>query len=149
DIVKPEELVGESCLTGPPHYLGSAKIISAESLLIQIGKDETAAWLHDDRFFCAWFLEFLLRKHQQKTELLTDYIYSHYRGSLKGGSPMKRRLLRLLLALANTAPIQGSYRRLPGLSQATLAEMVGASRHRINAHMKELREQKCVEYSEG
>ena len=61
----------------------------------------------------------------------------------------EKRLARTLLLLARYGKEDTIHRALPKLSQATLAEMVGTTRSRVNFFMNKFRKLGFIEYNGG
>src|SRR3954462_5740641 len=61
----------------------------------------------------------------------------------------EKRLARTLLLLARYGEPEASHRALPRVSQATLAEMVGTTRSRVNFFMNKFRRLGFIEYNGG
>jgi CRP/FNR family transcriptional regulator, cyclic AMP receptor protein len=56
---------------------------------------------------------------------------------------------RTLLLLARYSEPEASHRKLPRVSQETLAEMVGTTRSRVNFFMNKFRKLGFIEYNGG
>jgi CRP/FNR family cyclic AMP-dependent transcriptional regulator len=61
----------------------------------------------------------------------------------------EKRLARTLLLLARYGEPEASHRKLPSVSQETLAEMVGTTRSRVNFFMNKFRKLGFIEYNGG
>ena len=61
----------------------------------------------------------------------------------------EKRLARTLLLLARYGEPEASHRKLPRVSQETLAEMVGTTRSRVNFFMNKFRKLGFIEYNGG
>jgi CRP-like cAMP-binding protein len=59
----------------------------------------------------------------------------------------EKRLARTLLLLARYGDQEGLERRIPKISQETLAEMVGTTRSRVNFFMNKFRDLGFIEYN--
>ena len=131
--------LGEECLV-PCH---SARLASAVAItdccLLKIGKDEMLAALESDHVFAASFTQYLLLRKIHAEDNLADQIFHS----------SEKRLVRLLLLLAGPEADGASRRKLPEISQETLAEMVGTTRPRISYFMAKFRKLGLVDYSRG
>jgi CRP/FNR family transcriptional regulator, cyclic AMP receptor protein len=61
----------------------------------------------------------------------------------------EKRLARTLLLLARYGDQAGAERKIPKISQETLAEMIGTTRSRVNFFMNKFRDLGFIEYNGG
>ena len=129
------EVLGEQCLArGKTKRLMTARAISATEL-VKIGLDAVRALLATDLEFANFVLQGLIARTGQYEQALVHHIINN----------TERRLARALLHLSQYNGIRSV--PIKHVSQETLAEMVGASRSRINGFMTKFRRLGYVEYS--
>jgi CRP/FNR family cyclic AMP-dependent transcriptional regulator len=133
-ILGPGEFLGEMCLGSRNTRMGTATAIAPTALRV-IEKNEMVRALHADHALSYAFLSYLLSRNIRLEEDLVDQV-SH---------SSERRLARVLLLLAG----KRNQRKPPGfagISQATLAAMIGATRGRVNFFMNKFRKRGFIKY---
>jgi len=94
--------------------------------------------LHDQPKFSEFFISYLVARNVRVEADLVDQLFNS----------SEKRLARTLLLLARYG--QGNPQRtLPKISQETLAEMIGATRTRVNFFMTKFRKLGFIEYNGG
>jgi CRP/FNR family cyclic AMP-dependent transcriptional regulator len=136
-ILGPGEFLGETCL-GSRNIrnirVGTATAIAPTSVQV-IERNEMIRALHTDHALSYCFLSYLISRNIRLEEDLVDQV-SH---------PSERRLARVLLLLAGKGN-QRKLRGFAGISQATLAAMIGATRGRVNFFMNKFRKHGFIKY---
>jgi CRP/FNR family cyclic AMP-dependent transcriptional regulator len=122
------DFFGEGCLADQPLRMGTAKAVMRTSLL-RIAKRDMVRLLHERPEFSDRFIEHMLTRNIRIEEDLIDQLFNS----------SEKRLARTLLLLARYGREDAAWRVLPKLSQATLAEMVGTTRSRVNFFMNKFR----------
>ena len=133
-ILGPGEFLGEVCLGSRNIRMGTATAIAPTTLQI-IGRNEMVRALDADHALSYRFLSYLISRNVRLEEDLVDQV-SH---------SSERRLARALLLLAG----KGTQRRLhrfAGISQETLATIIGTTRARVNFFMNKFRKLGFIEY---
>ena len=134
-ILGPGEFFGEGALAGQSVRIATATA-EVESRVLVIEKDAMVKLLHEEPAFSDRFLSHVLTRNLRIEADLVDQLFNS----------SEKRLARALLLLANygqsTAP-----RTVPRISQETLAEMVGATRSRVNFFMNKFRKLGLIEYN--
>jgi CRP-like cAMP-binding protein len=130
------DFFGEGCLTGQPMRMATASALEASSI-ITIPKDAMVAQLTTRPAFGEQFLKHMLKRNIRIEADLIDQLFNS----------SEKRLARVLLLLARYGEPDASHRRLPRLSQETLAEMVGTTRSRVNFFMNKFRKLGFIEYN--
>jgi len=133
-ILGPGEFLGEACLGSQNIRMRTATAIEPTTLQV-IEKNEMIRALRIDHALSYSFLSYLLSRNIRLEEDLIDQV-SH---------SGERRLARALLLLAGS----GTRRRLhrfSGISQATLAMMIGTTRPRVNLFMNKFRKLGFIKY---
>lgn len=130
------DFFGEGCLTGQPLRLATA-IAMTECVIRRFEKVAIQRLLHDEPQFSERFMSFLLARNARVEEDLVDQLFNS----------SEKRLARLLLLMANFGKEGKHEPIIAKISQATLAEMVGTTRSRINAFMNKFRRLGFIEYN--
>jgi CRP-like cAMP-binding protein len=131
-----DDFFGEGCLTGQPVRLATAVAMTKCSVL-RIEKQVIERVLLDEPRFAERFIAYILRRNARVEEDLVDQLFNS----------SEKRLARLLLLMANFGKPGKPEPIIAKVSQATLAEMVGTTRSRINAFMNKFRELGFIEYN--
>jgi CRP-like cAMP-binding protein len=135
-ILGPGDFLGEGCLAGQPLRMGTATAVTSTTVL-RIHKREMVRTLHEQPEFSDRFLAHMLSRNIRIEEDLVDQLFNS----------SEKRLARTLLLLARYGKEDTPHRALPKLSQATLAEMVGTTRSRVNFFMNKFRKLGFIEYN--
>jgi CRP/FNR family transcriptional regulator, cyclic AMP receptor protein len=120
-ILRPSDFFGERCLAGQPICVGTARAIAPTSTLF-IEKTEMMRLLGTEHTFSDRFISHMLTKSIRIQEDLLDQLFNS----------SEKRLARTLLLLARYRKDDQPQGLLPKVSQETLAEMIGATRSRVN-----------------
>jgi CRP/FNR family cyclic AMP-dependent transcriptional regulator len=134
-ILGPGEFLGEACLGNQKIRVRTATAIAPTTLLV-IERNEMIRALHADHALSYCFLSYLLSRNIRLEEDLLDQV----------SNSSESRLARALLLLAG----KGNRRKLhrfSGISQATLATMIGTTRPRVNFFMRKFRLRGFIKYS--
>jgi CRP/FNR family cyclic AMP-dependent transcriptional regulator len=139
-VLSPGDFFGEGVLTGQPTRIGTATAVLPSSVLT-IEKDAMIRLLHDEPAFSDRFITFMLARNIRIEADLVDQLFNS----------SEKRLARVLLLLARygEAANPNPSRTIPKLSQETLAEMIGATRSRVNFFMNKFRKLGLIEYNGG
>jgi CRP/FNR family cyclic AMP-dependent transcriptional regulator len=133
------EFLGEECLI-PCHHLRLASAVAiTNGSLLKIEKGQMLAALDSDHVLAGSFTQYLLMRKIHAEDNFADQIFHS----------SEKRLVRLLLRLAGSAPNGGTKRNLPEISQEVLADMVGTTRPRISYFMTKFRKLGLVDYRRG
>ena len=133
-ILGPCEFLGEACLGSQKIRVRTAIAIAPTSLQV-IERDEMIRALHADHALSYAFLSYLLSRNIRLEEDLIDQV-SHC---------SERRLARALLLLAGSGN-RHNLHMLNGISQETLATMIGTARPRVNLFMNKFRKLGLIKY---
>jgi CRP/FNR family cyclic AMP-dependent transcriptional regulator len=136
-MLVPGDFFGEGALAGQSVRIGTATATVASSVLI-IEKDVMVRLLHEEPAFSDRFLSHMLARNIRIEADLVDQLFNS----------SEKRLARTLLLLARYAE-HNPQRKLPKISQETLAEMIGATRSRVNFFMNKFRKLGLIEYNGG
>jgi CRP/FNR family cyclic AMP-dependent transcriptional regulator len=136
-MLAPGDFFGEGALAGQSHRIGTATAVTASSVLV-IEKDAMVRLLHEEPTFSDRFISYMLSRNIRIEADLVDQLFNS----------SEKRLARTLLLLARYGGDNPSH-TLPKISQETLAEMIGATRSRVNFFMNKFRKLGFIEYNGG
>ena len=135
-ILEPDQFFGEGCLNGHPLRIATTTAME-ECVITSITKEAMIAVLHKEPTFSELFTAYLLTRNSRIEEDLIDQLFNS----------SEKRLARLLLLLAHFGK-EGSPQPInPGISQETLAEMIGATRSRVSFFMNKFRKLGLISYN--
>jgi CRP/FNR family transcriptional regulator, cyclic AMP receptor protein len=129
------DFFGQSCLEGIRLRICTATALGSCSI-VAIKKKEMIRILRRDRIASTSFVFYLLSVIKKYQEHVVDLL----------GNPTEQRLARVLSLLAQLSRKGG---RVPKISQGLLANMVGATRSRINLIMNRFRKRGFIAYNGG
>src|SRR6266850_1532317 len=133
-ILGPGEFIGEVCLGSQNIRMRTATAI-APTVLKVIERNEMIRALHADDALSYAFLSYMLSRNIRLEEDLADQV----------SECSERRLARALLLLAGKGN-QRKMHRFSGISQGTLATMIGTTRSRVNFFMNKFRVLGFIKY---
>jgi len=136
-MLGPGDFFGEGALAGQSVRIETATAIAPSSVLV-IEKPAMVRLLHDEPLFADRFLSHMLSRNMRIEADLVDQLFNS----------SEKRLARTLLLLARYGETDPQ-RALPKISQETLAEMIGATRSRVNFFMNKFRKLGLIEYNGG
>jgi CRP/FNR family cyclic AMP-dependent transcriptional regulator len=132
----PTDFFGEGCMAGQTVRMGTTTAVTPTTLLV-IGKDELLRVLHAEHELSDHFITYMLAHNIRVEEDLIDQLFNS----------SEKRLARALLLLARYGKQDQPDGLLPKVSQETLAEMIGATRSRVNFFMNKFRRMGFIEYN--
>ena len=136
-MLAPGDFFGEGALAGQSVRIETATAMTASSVL-SIDKTAMARLLHEEPAFANRFISHMLSRNLRIEADLVDQLFNS----------SEKRLARTLLLLARYGQVNPQ-RTLPKISQETLAEMIGATRSRVNFFMNKFRKLGLIEYNGG
>ena len=134
-MLGPGDFFGEGCLAGQPIRIGSATAITP-SVILLIDKAKMVRLLHRQHAMSDRFISHMLSRNIRIEEDLIDQLFNS----------SEKRLARALLLLARYGKLDKPVRVVPRVSQATLAEMVGTTRSRVNFFLNKFKKLGFIEY---
>jgi CRP/FNR family cyclic AMP-dependent transcriptional regulator len=137
-MLGPGEFFGEGCLAGQPVRMGTATATTKSTILL-IDKNQMVRLLHKQHALSDRFIAHMLARNIRIEEDLIDQLFNS----------SEKRLARTLLLLARYGKHDKPVRAVPPISQATLAEMVGTTRSRVNFFMKKFQRLGFINYADG
>jgi CRP/FNR family cyclic AMP-dependent transcriptional regulator len=135
-MLGPGDFFGEGALTGQLIRIGSATATASTSVLV-IEKKAMLQLLRDEPTFSERFLSYMLTRNLRIEADLVDHLFNS----------SEKRLARALLLMARFGEASGPIRRVPKISQETLAEMIGTTRSRVNFFMNKFRDLGFIDYN--
>ena len=136
-MLAPGDFFGEGALAGQSVRIGTATAAVPSSVLF-IEKGAMVELLHEEPTFSDRFINYMLTRNIRIEADLVDQLFNS----------SEKRLARTLLLLARYGEANPQ-RKLPKISQETLAEMIGATRSRVNFFMNKFRKLGLIEYNGG
>ena len=136
-MLGPGDFFGEGILTGQSVRIGTATAVMPSRVLV-IEKDAMIGMLHSEPAFSDRFISYMLSRNIRIEADLVDQFFNS----------SEKRLARTLLLLARYGGATPQ-RKLPKISQETLAEMIGTTRARVNFFMNKFRKLGLIEYNGG
>jgi CRP-like cAMP-binding protein len=133
-ILTAGDFFGEGCLAGQPRRTGTATALTDSTTIIHLGTNETLERLHNQRGFSHRFISHMLARNIRIEKDLLDQLLNS----------TEKRLARTLLLLTRVEPSP-----VPWFTQATLANIVGTTRSRVNVFMKKFERLGFIEYKDG
>ena len=134
-MLSPGDFFGEGALAGQTVRIETATALAPSSVLT-IEKEAMVRLLHEEPLFADRFLSHMLARNMRIEADLVDQLFNS----------SEKRLARTLLLLARYGQANPQ-RTLPKISQETLAEMIGATRARVNFFMNKFRKLGFIEYN--
>ena len=135
-MLGPGDFFGEGALTGQSIRIGTATATTLTTALI-IEKGAMLRLLRDEPSFAERFMSYMLARNLRIEADLVDHLFNS----------SEKRLARALLLLGRYGDQTGPERRIPKISQETLAEMIGTTRSRVNFFMNKFRDLGFIEYN--
>jgi CRP/FNR family transcriptional regulator, cyclic AMP receptor protein len=135
-MLGPGDFFGEGALTGQSIRIGTATATTPTTVLV-IEKSAMLQLLRDEPTFSERFISYMLARNLRVEADLVDHLFNS----------SEKRLARTLLLLARYSDQEGPERRIPRISQETLAEMVGTTRSRVNFFMNKFRDLGFIDYN--
>jgi CRP-like cAMP-binding protein len=129
------DFFGEGVLAGQSVRIGTATAAMPSSVLC-IDKELMTTLLHHEPTFSDRFISYMLTRNIRIEADLVDQLFNS----------SEKRLARALLLLSRYGQTNPQ-RTLPKISQETLAEMIGATRSRVNFFMNKFRKLGFIEYN--
>jgi CRP/FNR family cyclic AMP-dependent transcriptional regulator len=134
-ILKAGDFVGEGGLAGQPLRIATAIAVMPVTLLV-IGIKEMIRVLHQEHALSDQFITYIVERNIRIEEDLIDQLFNS----------SEKRLARALLLLARYGKKGNPQWDVPKVSQETLAEMIGATRSRVNFFMNKFKKLGFINY---
>ena len=134
-LLGPGDFFGEGGLAGQRFRMGSASAITPSTVLL-IETVKMITLLHKQHDMSDRFIAYVLSRNIRIEEDLIDQLFNS----------SEKRLARALLLLARYGTQDKLEQVVPRISQATLAEIVGTTRSRVNFFLNKFKRLGFIEY---
>ena len=131
------EFFGEGCLAGQPLRMSTASTFT-DCSLIRIEKALMMRVLHENHEISKLFITHLLSRNIRYEADIVDHLFNS----------TERRLAQILLLLAHFGKEDTSQPVLPGVSQDSLAQIIGTTQSQISHFMNKFRKLGFIDYSD-
>ena len=138
-LLGPGDFLGEGCIASDQPVHMTTAIATTRCSVLEIEKREMLRTLHEEHRFSDMFVAYVVGRHNRTQSDLVDQLFNS----------TERRLARTLLILARFGKQGRSEALIPGISQQTLAEMIGTTRSRVNVFLNRFRKLGFIEYNGG
>jgi len=129
------DFFGEGCLAGQPLRMATATTVT-NCTLVRIDKPVMVRMLHERHDVSELFVTRLLSRNIRYEEDLVDQLFNS----------SELRLARFLLLLSHFGKENLAETVLPGISQESLAQMVGTTRSRMSHFMNKFKKLGFIDY---
>jgi CRP-like cAMP-binding protein len=136
-MLRPGDFFGEGVLAVQSIRIATATAVATSSVLA-IERNAMTRLIHEEPTFADRFIAHMLGRNIRIEADLVDQLFNS----------SEKRLARTLLLLARYGK-GNPHPTLPKVSQETLAEMIGATRSRVNFFMNKFRKLGFIEYNGG
>jgi CRP/FNR family cyclic AMP-dependent transcriptional regulator len=134
-LLGPGDFLGEDGLAGRPAHRNSATTMTPTAA-VAIAKQDMRRLLHAQQALSDRFIAHLLARNLRIEAELTDHLFNS----------SEQRLARTLVRLARHGTPSAPDRVVLRISQATLADMIGTTRSRVNFFLNKFRKLGLIEY---
>jgi CRP/FNR family transcriptional regulator, cyclic AMP receptor protein len=135
-IVEPGDFCGEGCLVGEPLRMSTATTITS-CTVVRLEKAVVLRAIHENPNFSEFLVLYVLKRTARLTDTLIDQLFNS----------SEKRLARVLLLLANYGKEGRTDTVIGKIDQETLAQMIGATRTRVNFFMNKFRRLGLIDYN--
>ena len=136
-LLGPKEFVGEEAIAAVTGLrLATATTITASTVL-RIERETMLRVLAEEPALSSMFTAFILARSMRIQSDLVDHLFNN----------SEKRLARVLLLMSEIGKSDVPNAVLPKITQATLAEMVGTTRSRVNVFLNRFRDLGFIEYN--
>jgi CRP/FNR family transcriptional regulator, cyclic AMP receptor protein len=130
------QFFGEEVLNG--HRLRIAAAVTMDACtIVCLARSMMLSTIGDEPAFAKFFIEHLLSRNLRIQEDLVDHLFNS----------SEKRLARTLLLLSNFGKDDKPKTMIAGVTQETLAEMIGTTRSRVSFFMNKFRKLGFIEYN--
>jgi CRP/FNR family cyclic AMP-dependent transcriptional regulator len=135
-VLGTSDFCGEGCLVGEPLRMVTATTMT-QCTVVRLEKATVIRAIHEDPEFSEFLVSYLLKRTARLTDNLVDQLFNS----------SEKRLARILLLLANYGKEGRTETVINNVDQETLAQMIGATRSRVNFFMNKFRKLGLIEYN--
>ncbi|MFZ0584253.1 MAG: Crp/Fnr family transcriptional regulator [Candidatus Acidiferrales bacterium] len=138
-VLGPGGFLGEGCIASDQPIRMTTATATTSCSLLKIEKKEMLRVLHEEHRFSDMFVAYMVSRHNRTQSDLVDQLFNS----------SEKRLARALLMLTRFGKEGTSEALVPGISQQTLAEMIGTTRSHVNVFLNKFRKLGFIEYNGG
>jgi len=138
-LLGPGDFLGEGCIASDQPLRAMTATAISDCSLLKIQRNEILRVLHEEHEFSDLFVAYLVDRHSRTQADLVDQLFNS----------SEKRLARALLILARFGKKDRLDVVIPDINQATLAEMIGTTRSRVNFFMNRFRKLGFIHYNGG
>ena len=131
------DFLGEGCIASDQPLRQATATAIDDCSVLKIQKKDVLRMLHEERGFSDLFVAYLVNRHNRTLADLVDQLFNS----------SEKRLARALLLLARVGKDEKLQTVSPRVNQATLAEMIGTTRSRVNFFMNRFRKLGFIDYN--
>jgi CRP/FNR family cyclic AMP-dependent transcriptional regulator len=135
-VLGTSDFCGEGCLVGEALRMVTATTMT-QCTVVRLEKATVIRAIHEDPEFSEFLVSYLLKRTARLTDNLVDQLFNS----------SEKRLARILLLLANYGKEGRTETVIYNVDQETLAQMIGATRPRVNFFMNKFRKLGLIEYN--
>ncbi len=136
-VLSKGDFIGEESIAAIPGRRLATAVAMVTCTALRIERSEMIRVIHEEHTFSNMFLGYMLTRSMRTQAELVD----------KRFNSSERRLARILLMMAEIEKSGDAETRIPKISQAVLAEMVGTTRPRVNFFMNRFRSLGFIQYN--
>jgi CRP/FNR family transcriptional regulator, cyclic AMP receptor protein len=137
-ILGPNDFFGEGCLAGQVRRVAMVATM-VDSVIVRLEKAAIVHLIQHEPAFSGMFMAHLLAQAVRVEADLVDQLLNS----------SEKRLARLLLLMANFGKDEKPEPLIAGVSQETLADMIGTTRSRVSFFMNKFRKLGFIDYNGG
>jgi CRP/FNR family transcriptional regulator, cyclic AMP receptor protein len=134
-----DDFLGEGCVASDQPVRMTTAIAVTKCSVLRIEKTEMLRTLHEEHRFSDMFVAYVVGRHNRTQSDLVDQLFNS----------TEKRLARTLLMLTRFGKEGRSEALVPGISQQTLAEMIGTTRSHVNVFLNKFKKLGFIEYKDG
>ncbi len=136
-LLGPGDFLGESCIAADQPLRSATATAIDDCSVLKIQRRELLRTLHAEHEFSDMFVAYVVDRHNRTQADLVDQLFNS----------SEKRLARALLILARFGKEDRPEAVIPYINQATLAEMIGTTRSRVNFFMNRFRKMGFIKYN--
>jgi len=138
-LLGPGDFLGEGCIAADQALRPATATAIDDCSVLKIQRKELLRILHSEHEFSDLFVAYVVDRHNRTQADLVDQLFNS----------SEKRLARALLILARFGKKDRPEAVIPPINQATLAEMIGTTRSRVNFFMNRFRKMGFIHYNGG
>jgi CRP/FNR family cyclic AMP-dependent transcriptional regulator len=133
------DFIGEGCIAAEQPVRMATATATTGCTVLRIKKSELLRTLHQEPRFADMFVKYVIGRHNRIQADVVDQLFNS----------TEKRLARTLLMLAHVGKEGRSVALIPGITQRTLAEMVGTTRSHVNVFLNRFKKLGFIDYEGG